>query len=258
MDYQLERLIQATSHLNIEAFEEELDFMGMYLGLTAYNFSRYLDLIFKDIASDFVEFIPLEAKLLSVGTLAEDEVCYAFFDEEKNPYLCLVFKLKDDRVVDIYDGSKYVAEADSECFCRELLIYEDDKYDYVLSDLDKDAIKEIEQAMSVYDAAARSGLSFTFCHSWFHRYKHLGNQHGVNVVSYYKYRESITHRLYAVNELLRKEIRKQYLELFEEMGEYFDLGKDRESVIFQKIKAHPVFMYDDYVSFYLGYGRGND
>lgn len=47
MSINLDNTLKPIENLNVRSFEEQLDFLGTYSGLTAYKFSRYSGHLFK-------------------------------------------------------------------------------------------------------------------------------------------------------------------------------------------------------------------
>ena len=102
----LDNTLKSIENLNVQSFEDQLDFLGTYSGLTAYKFSRYIEDIFNYIKSRMVEEASLIAHKIDIKELKECEQCYVFCLDEL-PLLCLVFEINAGFVVNIKNGSHF-------------------------------------------------------------------------------------------------------------------------------------------------------
>lgn len=254
MQSRIDRLIETVSNLDSESFEKELDFLGSYNGLTAYNFYKYVKQFFEKIRSCIIDVEPLKPRRIHNEDLEEDELCFAFYIDEVS-LLSLIFKIKGDALLDIRDGYQYGKLNDYDFFCHELIIYQDDMSEFIPSESDLENQEVIRCALDELYAENLNCLTFQFCHTWFHRYKHLGNQLFEEERIYYRYKEQITLVLDSIQSFIISEMRKSHEIVISEYAEYFDLTNLREVRIFENIKGHPIkFNFDD-ISFYLGYAK---
>jgi len=248
----LDRLIKATSNLDSSSFEKELDFLGSYSGLTAYNFYKYIDEFFGEIRLCITDFEPLQSRRIFTNGLGDNEFCFAFFIDE-TPLLSLVFQFKENELLDIKDGYQYIQDIDYECYCHQFVVYQDDKFNFSPNEYDVKTQESIKIALDELFAQNFIGLTFIFCQTWFHRYKHLGNQISYPEGIYFRYKEQTSLMLDAIQSFLASETRKRYEFIIAEYKEYFDLTNQREAILFEQIKAHPVSLNNDNIQFYLGH-----
>lgn len=254
MNINLDNTLKSIENLNVQSFEDQLDFLGTYSGLTAYKFSRYIEDIFNYIKNIMAEEASLIAHKIDIKELKEHEQCYVFCLDEL-PLLCLVFEINAGFVVNIKNGSHFVSaytdNYDHISSCIEFRIYEDDKDSYIPNAKDALVRTVIQEALAELLSNNEYGvISFQDCQLWYYKYNYLANHYADDKV--YRYKEEITFVLDYVRKFINSELHTINHKIKIKIASCFDLSNVRESAIYQNIAEMSFYKFDPYIYYYLG------